>query len=182
MASIRSFSVLIHGSWCGERWLVSSHSAGKWQSPFEPRWMSSRVNTWSFSLCWPQWVQAAWKVQNWLSQRNVRCILPWKPPAQQGRRFTVLYPGIQLELASLQQAEQVNQLYIFLKCFFFLSQINTVFPSNHLMRGREGNGKVEHAVCTKVTLKMVAWSRQCTRAKDTQPLVLGGGGGDRKQA
>lgn len=49
------------------------------------------------------------------------------------------------------------------------------------MRGREGNGKVEYAICTKVTLTMVAESRQYTRANDTQPLVLGGGGGDRKQ-
>lgn len=45
------------------------------------------------------------------------------------------------------------------------------------MRGREGNGKAEYAVCTKVTPKMVAESRQYTRANDTQPLVLGGGGG-----
>lgn len=60
---------------------------------------------------------------------------------------------------------------------FFLSQINTVAPSNNLMRGREGNGKAEYAVCTKVTPKMVAESRQYTRANDTQPLVLGGGGG-----
>lgn len=43
------------------------------------------------------------------------------------------------------------------------------------MRGREGIGKVEYAVCTKVTPKMVAESRQYTRANDTQPLVLGGG-------
>lgn len=108
------------------------------------------------------------------------CILPSKPPARQGRRFTVLYPGIQLEQAGLQQAEQVNQLHIFWNGLF-LSQINTVSPSNNLMRGREGNGKVEYAVCTKVTLTMVAESRQYTRANDTQPLVLGGGGGDRKQ-
>lgn len=73
-----------------------------------------------------------------------------------------------------KQSKSTNYIY-FWNIFFFISQINTVFPSNHLMRGREGNGKVEHAVCTKVTLKMVAWSRQCTRAKDTQPLVLGGG-------
>lgn len=81
-------------------------------------------------------------------------ILPSKPPAQRGRRFTVLSRGIQLELAGSQQAEQVNQLCIFWNGFF-LSQINTVSPSNNLMRGREGNGKVEYAVCTKVMPKMV---------------------------
>lgn len=104
---------------------VNSYLAGKWQSQDLNQNGSVLGSTLEASHCASP---SEYKQHRKLWTRHFRgmygCILSSKLPPQQGRRFTALYPGIQLKLAGLQQ---VNQLHIFWNGFFFFLR-SILFP------------------------------------------------------